>query len=96
MIKKTLHPIKSTACVKTFVCENNEQVNSLEVVEVMELRRGQEGQVVSTVGDVSADQSQAVPEGGGGEVGAHDHGSNHHRQRVGDLRVKNNNRFTAL
>lgn len=54
----------------------------------MKLRRRQEGEVVSTVGDVGADQSQAVPEGGGGQVGAHDHGSDHHRQCVGDLRVR--------
>lgn len=72
--------------------KKSQQVNSPEVVEVMELRRGQEGEVVSAVGDVGADQSQAVPEGGSGQVGAHDHGSNHHRQCVGDLRVKNNNK----
>lgn len=62
----------------------------------MEFRRGQEGEVVSTVGDVGADQSQAVPEGGGGQVGAHDQGSNHHRQCVGDLSVKKNQRRSQV
>lgn len=36
----------------------------------MELRRRQERKVVSAVGDGGADQSYAVPHGGGGHVGA--------------------------
>lgn len=64
-----------------------------EVVEIVELRRGQEGEVVPTVGDGGADQSQAVPEGGGGQVGAQDHRSDHHRQHVGDLRGKRKNKM---
>lgn len=53
----------------------------------MELRGGQEGEVVPTVGDRGAPQNQAVPEAGGGQVGAQDHGSHHHRQHVGDLAI---------
>lgn len=72
---------------------NNErgQVDSPEVVEVVEFRRGQEGQVVSTVGDGGADQSQAVPQGGGGHVGAQEHRPHCHRQHVGDLTARRNN-----
>lgn len=60
----------------------------LEVVEVVELRGGQEGEVVSTMGDGGADQSQAVPQGGGRKVGAQDNWPGHHRQRVGELRAR--------
>lgn len=55
------------------------------MVEVVELGRGQEGEVVSTVGNAGADESQAVPHGGGGQVGAQDHRTSHHRQHVGEL-----------
>lgn len=51
----------------------------------MELWRGQEGEVVSTVGDGGAEESQAVPHGGGGHVRAQDHRPHHHRQHVGEL-----------
>lgn len=61
------------------------QVNSPEVVEVMELRRGQEGEVISTVGDSGANQSYAVPHGGRGQVGAQEDRPESHRQHVGDL-----------
>lgn len=44
------------------------QVDTPEMVKVMELGGGQEGEVVSTVGDGGADQSHAVPHGGGGHV----------------------------
>lgn len=77
---------------------NNEkgQVDSLEVVEVVEFRGGQEGQVVSTVGDGGADQSQAVPQGGGGDMGAQDHRPQCHRQHVGDLTAKRNNKCSFI
>lgn len=48
------------------------------MVEVMKLGGGQEGEVVATVGDCGADQSQAVPRGGGGDVGAQNHRPRHH------------------
>lgn len=51
----------------------------------MELGGGQEGEMVATVGDGGADQSQAVPGGGGGDVGAQKHRPDCHRQHVGDL-----------
>lgn len=51
----------------------------------MELGGGQEGEVVSAVGYAGADESQAVPHGGGGQVGAQDHRPGHHRQHVGEL-----------
>lgn len=51
----------------------------------MELWRRQEGEVVSTVGDGGADQSQGVPEGGGGHMGAQDHGTSHCWHHVGKL-----------
>lgn len=51
----------------------------------MELWRGQQRQVVSAVGDGGAEQSQAVPQAGGGQVGAQDHWSDQNRQRVGEL-----------
>lgn len=55
---------------------------SPEVVEVVELGRGQQRQVVAAVGDGGAEQSQAVPQAGGGQVGAQDHWPDQHRQRV--------------
>lgn len=56
----------------------------------MELRRRQEGKVVSAVGDGGADQSYAVPQGGGGQVGAQEHWPAYHRQQVGDLTAEKN------
>lgn len=67
-------------------------MDSPEVVEVVELGGGQEGEVVSTVGDGGADQSQAEPQGGGGQVGAQDHRPEDHRQHVGDLTAKRRNK----
>lgn len=64
------------------------QADSPEVVEVVELGWRQEGEVVSTVGDSGADQSHAVPHGGGGQVGAQDHRPDYYWQRVGDLTAK--------
>ncbi|TNN39169.1 hypothetical protein EYF80_050657 [Liparis tanakae] len=58
-------------------------VDSPEVVEVVELGGGEEGQVVAAVGDGGADQSQGVPHAGGGQVGAQDHRPQSHRQHVG-------------
>ena len=51
----------------------------------MELGGGQEGEVVSTVGDGGADQSHAVPHGCGGHMGAQEDRPESHRQHVGDL-----------
>lgn len=51
----------------------------------MKLGGGQEGEVVSTVGDGGADQSHAVPHGGGGHMGAQEDRPESHRQHVGDL-----------
>lgn len=59
--------------------------DSLEVVEVVKLGGGQEGEVVAAVGDGGADQSQAVPHAGGGDVGAQNHRTGDHGQQVGDL-----------
>lgn len=59
-----------------------------EMVKVMELGGGQEGEVVSTVGDGGADQGHAVPHGGGGHVRAQDHRPDDHRQQVGELQQK--------
>lgn len=58
---------------------------SPEVVEVVELWWWQQRQVVSAVGDGGAEQSQAVPQAGGGQVGAQDHWSDQNWQRVGEL-----------
>lgn len=55
-------------------------------MEVMELRGGQEGEVVATVGDGGADESHTVPHAGGGQVRAQEDRPDHHGQRVGDLR----------
>lgn len=60
--------------------ENAKTLIEPEVVEVMELRRRQERKVVSAVGDGGADQSYAVPQGGGGQVGAQKHRPAYHRQ----------------
>lgn len=54
----------------------------------MELGRGQQRQVVSAVGDGGAEQSQTVPQAGGGQVGAQDHRPDQHRQRVGELQQR--------
>lgn len=54
----------------------------------MELGGGQEGEVVSTVGDGGADQGHAVPHGGGGHVRAQDHWPDDYRQQVGELQQK--------
>lgn len=62
----------------------------------MELGRGQEGEVVSTVGDGGADQSQAVPQAGGGQMGTQDHRPNCHWQHVGDLRAKGRNKLVLM
>ncbi len=51
----------------------------------MVLGGGQEGEVVSAVGDGGADQCQAVPHGGGGQVGAQNDRPDHHWQHVGNL-----------
>lgn len=63
-------------------------VDLLEVVEVVKLWGGQEGEVVSAVGNGGADQSQAVPQGGGGQMRAEQHRSDDHGQHVGDLTAK--------
>lgn len=55
------------------------EVDTPEMVKVMELWGRQEGEVVSTVGDGGADQGHAVPHGGGGDVRAQDHWPDHHR-----------------
>lgn len=44
------------------------EVDAPEMVKVVELGGGQEGEVVSAVGDGGADQGHAVPHGGGGDV----------------------------
>ncbi len=67
-------------------------MGSLEVVEVVELGGGQEGEVVSTVRDGGADQSHAIPHGGGGQVGAQEHRPDSHRQHVGELTAKRKNK----
>ena len=59
--------------------------DSLEVVVVVELWGGQEGQVVATVGDGCADEGQAVPQAGGAQVGSQEHWAGHGRQHVGEL-----------
>ena len=46
--------------------------SSLEVVEVVALWGGEEGEVVATVGHGGVEDGQAVPEEGHGEVGTHD------------------------
>ena len=72
--------------------EDPETLVEPEVVEVVELGGGQEGEVISTVGDGGADQSQGVPHGGGGQVGAQDHRPHYHRQHVGDLTANRRNK----
>ena len=59
--------------------------DSLEVVEVVELWGGQEGQVVATVRDGGADESQAVPQAGGAQVGTQEHRAGNGWQHVGEL-----------
>lgn len=71
-----VEPVQNTEDAKTLI--------EPEVVEVMELRRGQEGKVVSTVRDSGAHQSHAVPQGGRGQVGAQEDRPEYHRQHVGD------------
>ena len=51
----------------------------------MELWGGQEGQVVATVRDGGADESQAVPQAGGAQVGTQEHRAGHGWQHVGEL-----------
>lgn len=54
----------------------------------MEFRGRQEGEVVSTVGEGGANQSHAVPQAGGDQVGTEDHRPERHRQHVGELTGK--------
>lgn len=61
------------------------------MVKVMEFWGRQEGEVVPTVGDGGADQSQTVPHAGGGDVGAQDHWPDDHRQQVGELQKRRTN-----
>ncbi len=56
----------------------------LVMVVVMGLGRGQEGEVVATVGDCGVEHSHGVPEPGNGHVGAHHHGTQPEGQDVGD------------
>lgn len=65
------------------------------MVKVVELGRGQEGEVVSTVGDGGADQGHAVPHGGGGDVRAQDHRPDDHRQQVGELQQRRVNAWVC-
>ena len=62
----------------------------------MELGGGQEWQVIAAVGDGGAEQSQAVPHGGGGQVGAQDHRPDYRRQHVGDLMAKKKKRKNSV
>lgn len=80
------------------VAEGNNEVDAPEMVKVMEFRGGQEGEVVSTVGDGGADQSNAVPHAGGGDVGAQDDRPHDHREQVGELQQgeKRNTRLRVL
>lgn len=64
--------------------QHTETLVKPEVVEVVELWGGQERQVVATVGDSGADQSQAVPQAGGAEVRAQQHWAQSHWEHVGD------------
>lgn len=57
-----VEPVQHTKHPETLV--------ELEVVEVVELGGGQEGKMVAAVGHSGADQCQAVPQAGGGQVGA--------------------------
>lgn len=55
------------------------------MVEVVELWRGQKGQVVPAVGNGGTDQRQAVPHARAGHVRAQQHRPHHHWQQVGEL-----------
>lgn len=60
-------------------------LNILEMMEVMEFWRWQEGEVVAAVRDSSGYQRKTEPQHNGCYMGAHQHRSNHGRQHVGKL-----------
>lgn len=60
----------------------------LEVVEVVELWRWQEGQVVATVRNACCYKSNGEPCWDWNNVRSHDHRASHDRQSVGDLEMR--------